>query len=101
MSHHLAFRTAKVMAAEKVEGTAKLLRLDVMMGDERRQLVAGIALYYEPDDLIGKTVVVVANLKPATIRGIESQGMVLAASKGESLKLITTDGELSSGAVVR
>ena len=94
-------RTAKIMSAERVEGTAKLLRLEVMMGDERRQLVAGVALYYEPDDLIGKTVVVVANLAPATIRGIESQGMVLAASKGESLRLITTDGELSSGAAVK
>ena len=98
---HVELRTAKILVAEKVEGTAKLLRLEVMMGEERRQLVAGVALYYEPDELIGMTVVVVANLKPAKIRGIESQGMVLAASKGETLKLITTDGELSSGAQVQ
>lgn len=94
-------RTGKIVIAEPIEGTAKLLRLEVFMGEERRQLVAGIALHYAPDDLIGKTVVVVANLKPVRIRGIESQGMLLAASKGESLKLITTDGELSSGAVVK
>ncbi len=94
-------RTAKILSAEKVEGTTKLLRLDVMSGNERRQIVAGIALHYEQDELIGKTIVIVANLKPAKIRGIECQGMLLAASKGESLKLITVDGELSSGASVQ
>ena len=94
-------RTARVVAAEKVQGATKLLRLEVLMGEERRQIVAGIALYYEPEKLIGKTVVVVSNLKPATIRGVESQGMLLAASKGESLRIITVDGDLSSGAVVK
>lgn len=94
-------RTAKIMDAEKVPETTKLLRLEIMMGNERRQLVAGIALHYEPDDLIGKTVVVVANLKPTKIRGVESQGMLLAASKGESLRLVTVEGELSSGASVK
>jgi methionyl-tRNA synthetase len=97
----LRLRTAKIMAAEKIEGTTKLLRLEVMSGDERRQIVAGIAQYYDTDDLIGKSIVIVANLKPAKIRGVESQGMLLAASKGESLKLITVDGELSSGASVQ
>ena len=72
-----------MVAAEKVAGATKLLRLEVVMGEERRQIVAGIALYYEPEKLVGRTVVVVANLKPATIRGVESQGMLLAASKGE------------------
>ena len=94
-------RTARVVAAEKVQGATKLLRLEVLMGEERRQIIAGIALYYEPEKLIGKTVVVVSNLKPATIRGVESQGMLLAASKGESLRIITVDGDLSSGAVVK
>ena len=94
-------RTARVVAAEKVQGATKLLRLEVLIGEERRQIVAGIALYYEPEKLIGKTVIVVSNLKPATIRGVESQGMLLAASKGESLRLITVDGDLSSGAVVK
>ena len=95
------FRTAKVMAAEAVEGAVKLLKLNVLMGDERRQIVAGIALHYKPEDLIGKTVVVVANLAPIKLRGVESQGMLLAASKGERMRLVTVDGDLSSGAVVK
>ncbi|NCC52533.1 MAG: methionine--tRNA ligase [Spartobacteria bacterium] len=94
-------RTAKVLNAEPIEGADKLLRLEVMIGEERRQLVAGIALFYKPEDLIGKSIVVVANLKPAKIRGIESNGMLLAANKGEKMRLITVDGEIASGAEVR
>jgi methionyl-tRNA synthetase len=94
-------RTAKIMSAEPIEGAVKLLKLSVMMGEERRQIVAGIALYYKPEELIGKTVVVVANLAPIKLRGIESQGMLLAASRGERLRLVTVDGDLSSGAVVK
>ena len=94
-------RTAKIMGAEAIEGAVKLLKLSVLMGDERRQIVAGIALYYKPEQLIGKTVVVVSNLAPIKLRGVESQGMLLAASKGERLRLITVDGDLSSGAVVK
>lgn len=94
-------RTARVVSAEKIEGATKLLKVDVMIGDERRQLVAGVALYYTPEELLDKTVVVVTNLKPATIRGIKSEGMLLAATKGESLRLITVDGNQSSGAVVK
>jgi methionyl-tRNA synthetase len=94
-------RTAKVIEAEKVPGSEKLLRLVVLMGSERRQVVAGIALYYDPAKLIGRTIVMVANLKPATIHGVESQGMLLAASKGESLRLVSVDGEIASGAVVK
>ncbi len=97
----LQLRTAVITAAEKVPGATKLLRLEILMGEERRQIVAGIALHYEPEQLIGKTIVVVANLEPAKIRGIESQGMLLAASKGERLRLITVDGDLASGAVVK
>jgi methionyl-tRNA synthetase len=94
-------RTAKILAAEPIEGAVKLLKLNVLMGEERRQIVAGIALYYTPEKLIGKTVVVVANLAPIKLRGVESQGMLLAASKGERLLLVTVDGDLSSGAVVK
>ena len=94
-------RTARVIRAEKVPGAARLLRLDVLMGTERRQIVAGIALHYDPAQLVDKTVVVVANLKPATIKGVESQGMLLAASKGERLRLITVDGDIASGANVK
>ena len=63
--------------------------------------MAGIAKHYRPETLPGKTIVVVANLKPARIRGVESQGMLLAASHGEQLRLITVDGELPDGAVVK
>mgnify|MGYP001037333376 CR=1 FL=1 len=94
-------RTAKIMSAEAIEGAVKLLKLSVLMGEERRQIVAGIALYYKPEELIGKTVVVVSNLAPIKLRGVESQGMLLAASKGERLRLVTVDGDLSSGAVVK
>ena len=94
-------RTAKIMSAEPIEGAVKLLKLSVLMGDERRQIVAGIALYYKPEQLLGKTVVVVSNLAPIKLRGVESQGMLLAASKGECLRLVTVDGDLSSGAIVK
>ena len=94
-------RTAKIMTAEPIDGAVKLLKLGVWMGTERRQIVAGIALHYKPADLIGKTVVVVENLAPAKLRGVESQGMLLAASRGETLRLVTIDGDLSSGAVVK
>lgn len=94
-------RTAKVVHAEKVPGADKLLKLQIEMGGERRQLVAGLALHYTPEQVVGKTVVVVANLKPATIRGVESNGMLLAASSGDSLRLVTVEGDLPPGAIVK
>lgn len=84
-------RTARVLEAEPVPKTEKLLKLQVEVGAEKRQIVAGIALWYKPEDLIGKTVVIVANLMPAKLRGIESNGMLLAASTEDSLKLVTID----------
>ena len=99
---NVKLRTAKVLSAEKVEGADKLLKLQIEVGEEKRQLVAGIAQHYTPEQVTGKTIVIVANLKPAKIRGVESQGMLLAASVGDRLRLITVDGELpSSGAVVK
>jgi methionyl-tRNA synthetase len=76
----IELRVAKVLAAEKVEKSKKLLKLSVDVGTEQRTLVAGIAEAYEPESLVGKTVVIVFNLKPAKLMGIESNGMVLAAS---------------------
>ena len=93
--------TARVVEAEKIEGSDKLLRLQVEIGSERRQLVAGIAQHYDPAALPGRTIVVVANLKPARIRGVESNGMLLAASSGDRLRLINVDGEIESGSGVR
>jgi len=79
-------RVGQVKVAEKVKGADKLLRLEVDIGTEVRQLVAGIALAYNPEDLIGRKVVIVANLQPRKLRGLESNGMIVAASVGEDGK---------------
>jgi methionyl-tRNA synthetase len=71
------------------------------MGDEIRQVVSGIAKYYEPEELIGKNMILVANLKPVKIRGIESQGMILAASDDKDLSVVTLDKPMPSGSKVR
>lgn len=92
--------TAKILEAEKVQGTSKLLKLQIDTGSDTRQIVAGIAEHYTPEQLIGKTIVVVSNLQPATIRGIESNGMLLAAKKGKQLQLITTSDDIEPGASV-
>jgi methionyl-tRNA synthetase len=94
-------KTAVVLEAEKIEGADKLLKLQIDLGEEKRQLVAGIALHYTPEELVGKTIVVVANLKPAKLRGVKSEGMLLAASIGDDLRLVTVDGELGPGAAVK
>jgi methionyl-tRNA synthetase len=84
--------TAKVVEGERVEGADRLLKLQVEIDGTKRQVVAGIAKWYSPEDLIGKNVVIVANLKPAKIFGIESNGMILAAKSGKKkLTVITTD----------
>ncbi len=94
-------RVGEVVAAEKVEKAKRLLKLAVNVGAEVRMLVAGIAEHYAPADLIGRKVVVVANLEPATLMGIESNGMVLAASEGKDLALIILDRDLPPGAKVK
>ena len=93
-------KTAEVIAAEPVPETTKLLKLQLKVGDEQRQIVSGIAQWYKPEDLIGKTIVIIANLKPATLRGVESNGMLLAAKAGKTLRLVTIDGDLPSGATI-
>lgn len=97
----LDLRVAEVLAAEKVEKTDRLLKLKVRIGAEERTVVAGIAQHYQPEELVGKKVVVVANLKPATLRGITSQGMILAAVGEDGLSLVTPERDLASGAKVR
>jgi methionyl-tRNA synthetase len=79
-------RVAQVLVAEPVKGADRLLRLEVTLGDEVRQIVAGIAGAYEPEKLIGRKVVIVANLQPRKLRGLESNGMIVAASVGEKGK---------------
>lgn len=94
-------RTAVVKEAARVEGTDRLLKLIIDLGPEERQIVAGIGAQYEPETLVGRTIVVVANLKPATIRGVVSNGMLLAASYDGSLALLTTDRPIPPGVRVR
>ena len=94
-------RTAKILEAEKVKKSKKLIQLKVDIGTETRQILAGIAESYEAEDLVGRTVIIVANLKPAKLMGIESQGMVLAASKDGTILLAGFDQEPGQGIQVR
>ena len=93
-------RVAVVLTAERVPKTEKLLKLDLDLGSENRTIVSGIAEFYEPEALVGKRIVIVANLKPARIRGVESRGMLLAAGgrgPGEQLGLVTLDSDIPPG----
>ena len=94
-------RVATVVAAERVPKTDKLIKLQVKIGDEERTIVSGIAQHYEPENLIGKNVIVIANLKPAKLRGIESRGMVLAASDGEGNLVLADAAGIASGSKVK
>jgi methionyl-tRNA synthetase len=95
-------RVAKVLAAEKVPNSRKLMKLSIDVGTEQRTLVAGIAEAYEPEQLVGKTVGIVFNLKPAKLMGIESNGMILAASpEGGKPVLIAFDGDIAPGSRIR
>jgi methionyl-tRNA synthetase len=94
-------RTARVLAAEPHPNADRLLRLEIDLGSEKRQIVAGIAAFYKPEELVGRTIVVVANLKPAMLRGLESQGMLLAAKSGKKhLRLLTVDGDIPPGSEI-
>lgn len=94
-------RVATVVAAERVPKTDKLIKLQVKIGDEERTIVSGIAQHYEPENLIGKNVIVIANLKPAKLRGIESRGMVLAASDDEGNLVLADAPGIASGSKVK
>lgn len=94
-------RVATIVAAERVPKTDKLIKLQVKIGDEERTIVSGIAQHYEPENLIGKNVIVIANLKPAKLRGIESRGMVLAASDGEGNLVLADAPGIASGSKVK
>lgn len=96
-------RLAEIVKAEKVEKADKLVKLEVALGAERRTVVAGIALHYTPEELVGKKIVIVANLQPTKLRGILSEGMILAASDSEGLAILTIDPgkNVSSGSKVK
>ena len=101
----IQLRVGKILTAEKVEKADKLLKFTVEVGGEIRTIVSGIAKFYTPEETVGKSVVVVFNLKPAKLRGIESQGMLLCACEntedGERVVLVAPEKPVSSGSVVR
>ena len=96
----LDLRVATVISAELHPNADRLLVLRIDLGGEQRQIVAGIRASYEPSALVGKQIVVVANLEPAKLRGVESQGMLLAARDGDRVAVVTSDCAVSSGSKV-
>ena len=97
----LDIRICKVVLAEKVEGADKLVRLQVDLGKEKRQIIAGMAEFFEPQYFIGKELVVVANLEPRKFMGFESQGMILAADLNGKPVLLHPEKEIPPGTIVR
>lgn len=96
----LKIRVGTVSEIEKVSGSDKLFKMQVDLGDETRQIVTGLVDYYSHEELMGKVIVVVTNLKPAKIFGQWSYGMLLAAEKNNDLALLTVDRDISNGANV-
>lgn len=94
-------KVAKVISAEPIEGSEKLLKLQVDLGSEQRQILSGIAKYYQPQDLVGRSIVIIANLEPRMMMGLESQGMVLAAGDGDTVSLLLPDKDMPAGASVK
>ncbi|MEA1964471.1 MAG: methionine--tRNA ligase subunit beta [Candidatus Aerophobetes bacterium] len=97
----LEIRIGKVLSAERVEGTDKLMKLEVDLGTEKRELVAGIAEFFEPAHLIGKEMPVLVNLEPRKFKGIESQGMILAVEVNEKPILLYPEEEVPPGSVIK
>jgi methionine--tRNA ligase beta chain len=98
-------KVGRVLSVEPIEGSEKLLRLQVDLGEvdrpSGRQILSGIAKYYQPVDLVGRQIVVITNLEPRMMMGMESQGMVLAAGNDEVISLLTPDKDMPAGSEVR
>ncbi len=94
-------RVAKILSAEQVEGSEKLVKLSLDVGTETRQIIAGIGKKYSPEELIGKEIIIVANLEPRQLMGLESQGMLLAADGGDGPIIIAPLGEVPPGTGIR
>ncbi len=94
-------RVAQVLAAEPVKGADKLLKLQLDLGYEQRQVVSGIAKFYSPEEMVGRKVICVTNFKPVKLRGELSQGMILAASQGDQFTLATVSDNMPNGAIVK
>lgn len=97
----LDIRIGKVISAEKVENADKLLKLEVDFGEEKRQIVSGIAEFFTPEDLIGNEYPFIYNLAPRVIRGVESQGMILAIENNEKIALLKPHDFVSPGSKIR
>jgi methionyl-tRNA synthetase len=97
----IKLKVGKVIEAERVKGSEKLIKLIVDIG-ERRQIVAGIGKSYCPEELLGKSIIVVSNLKPAKLMGLESQGMLLAATSSDgTISILTVDREVTPGSGIK
>ena len=96
----LDIRIGTIVVAERIEGADKLLRLEIDLGSEKKQILAGIAQWYTPDDLVGKQIPILANLEPRMMRGLESQGMMLAADDGRPI-LLHPQEKITAGSIVR
>ncbi len=93
-------KVAKILEAERVEGSEKLIKLQLELGDEKRQVLGGIGKYYTPEELVGRQIIIVANLEPRQMMGLESNGMLLAASDESGISLLMPDKEISSGSKI-
>ena len=94
-------KAATITDAENVKKSDKLLKIQVDLGTEQRQIVSGIAKFYKPEDIIGKKVAVVTNLKPAKLMGQRSEGMILSAEKDDVLTLVSLPNAIANGAVIK
>lgn len=99
--NNVEMKVATIIDAAHVKKADKLLKIQVDLGDETRQIVSGIAKQYDPEDIIGKKVIVVTNLKPVKLRGELSQGMILSAEKGKQLTLISVPDGIENGSIVK
>lgn len=97
----LDFKTAKIVDVKDHSSADRLYVVEIDLGSEKRQVVAGIKNHYSPDELIGKNVVVVTNLEPATIRGVESKAMLLAASDDNTMAVLTLDRDMPPGSSIK
>lgn len=97
----IEIKTAKILEVKDHPGADRLYIVDVDLGSEKMQVVAGIKEHYTPEELVGKDVAIVVNLEPAVIRGVESNGMLLAGSSDEALSILTLDRGLPSGSTIK
>jgi len=93
----IELKVAKILEAERVEGSDKLIKMQLSLGEEKRQVIGGIGKTYEPEQLIGREIIIVANLEPRNLMGLESQGMLLAASDENGIALLAPDKEVTPG----